>query len=213
MRRLPVFILIDTSSSMRGEPIEAVKIGLDSLVSALRTDPFALESAYISIITFATEARVAVPLTEVAAFTAPDIEASGVTAMGGALTLLGEQIKTEVRTTADGGGKGDWKPLVFLLTDGLPTDDLDMALDRLDHRKVRTIVACGAGDGADVDTLKKITENVVMLSTLDQTGISAFFEWVSSSISVTSQKVDLEKKDEGGLGDLPPPPDEIKIAL
>lgn len=43
MRRLPVYILIDTSGSMRGEPIEAVKVGLDSMVSSLRTDPYALE--------------------------------------------------------------------------------------------------------------------------------------------------------------------------
>ena len=40
MRRLPVYLLIDTSGSMRGEPIESVKVGLEAMVSSLRQDPF-----------------------------------------------------------------------------------------------------------------------------------------------------------------------------
>ena len=42
MRRLPVYLLIDTSGSMRGEPIESVKVGLETMVSSLRQDPLAL---------------------------------------------------------------------------------------------------------------------------------------------------------------------------
>ena len=51
-RRLPVYLLLDTSGSMRGEPIEAVNRGLKVLVSSLRQDPNALETAFLSIITF-----------------------------------------------------------------------------------------------------------------------------------------------------------------
>lgn len=51
MRRLPVYLLLDTSGSMYGEPIEAVKNGVQTLISTLRSDPYALETAYISIIT------------------------------------------------------------------------------------------------------------------------------------------------------------------
>ena len=56
MRRLPVYLLIDTSGSMHGEAIEAVRNGLQVLVSALRQDPYALETAYLSVITL-TAAR------------------------------------------------------------------------------------------------------------------------------------------------------------
>ncbi|MDR0507517.1 MAG: tellurium resistance protein TerY, partial [Dysgonamonadaceae bacterium] len=52
MRRLPVYILIQTSGAMRGEPIEAIKVGLETMVSSLRQDPFALESVHLSVITF-----------------------------------------------------------------------------------------------------------------------------------------------------------------
>ncbi|MDE5930438.1 MAG: VWA domain-containing protein, partial [Muribaculaceae bacterium] len=63
MRRLPVYLLIDTSGSMRGEPIESVKVGLEAMVSSLRQDPFALESVNISIITFDRDVKQILPLT------------------------------------------------------------------------------------------------------------------------------------------------------
>lgn len=68
MRRLPVYLLLDCSGSMFGEPIEAVKNGVQVLVSTLRQDPYALETAYLSIITFDSDARQTTPLTELAAF-------------------------------------------------------------------------------------------------------------------------------------------------
>ena len=49
---------------MHGEPIEAVKNGVEMLVSTLRNDPYALETAYLSVITFNTNAQQLVPLTE-----------------------------------------------------------------------------------------------------------------------------------------------------
>ena len=65
MRRLPVYILIDTSGSMYGEPIEAVKNGLSIMLSTLTSDPYALETAYLSIITFDGTAHQVLPLTEI----------------------------------------------------------------------------------------------------------------------------------------------------
>ena len=64
MRRLPVYLLLDCSGSMYGEPIEAVKNGVQVLVSTLRQDPYALETAYLSIITFDSSAQQVSPLTE-----------------------------------------------------------------------------------------------------------------------------------------------------
>ena len=51
-RRLPVYLLLDTSGSMRGEPIESVNIGLRAMIASLRQNPHALESVYLSIVTF-----------------------------------------------------------------------------------------------------------------------------------------------------------------
>ena len=88
MRKLPVYLLLDTSGSMYGEPIEAVKNGVQVLVSTLRSDPYALETAYLSIITFNNTAQQVTPLTELANFQQPNIDASGCTALGEALSLL-----------------------------------------------------------------------------------------------------------------------------
>ena len=91
-RKLPVYLLLDTSGSMAGEPIEAVKNGVQLLVSTLRQDPHALETAYLSIIGFGSSASVLVPLSELAAFQPPALAASGTTSLGEALRLLAGRI-------------------------------------------------------------------------------------------------------------------------
>lgn len=212
MRRLPVYLLLDTSGSMSGEPIEAVKNGVQILVSALRQDPYALETAFLSVITFDTSAKQVVPLTELAAFQVPTINATGTTALGDALALLADRIDAEVsKTTAE--VKGDWKPLVFIMTDGSPTDDWKKGMARLQKTRTGIVVACAAGQGADTSVLKQITEVVVQLDTADSSTITAFFKWVSASVSTGSQKVDSGQKEVAGLNDLPPPPPEVNVVL
>ncbi|MDH3068514.1 VWA domain-containing protein [Akkermansia sp. N21169] len=212
MRKLPVYLLLDTSGSMFGEPIEAVKNGLQVLLATLRSDPYALETAYLSIITFDSSAQQIVPLTELSAFKEPVIAANGCTALGEALCLLSDCVEREVsKTTAE--IKGDWKPLVFIMTDGVPTDDLQKGLDALKKLKFGMIVACAAGNGADTNVLKQITECVVSLDTADRETIKQFFKWVSASVSAGSMKVEDSGKEVNGLSELPPPPPEVNIVV
>ncbi len=210
MRRLPVYLVLDVSGSMSGEPIEALRNGMQMLVSTLRTDPYALETAYLSVITFDEHANQVVPLTELIAFQSPTINPGSTTSLGAALKLTKECIEREVqKATAE--AKGDWKPLVFIMTDGQPTDDWQRGLD--EFRKVKTgmVIACAAGPGADTSVLKQITEVVVTLDTADSSTIMAFFKWVSASISTSSKKVDLNKSESTQLSELPPPPPEINL--
>ncbi len=210
MRRLPVYLLIDTSGSMSGEPIEAVKNGLQTMQSALRKDPHALEQAFVSLITFETSARQIVPLTEVVKFQVPALTAGGGTSLGDALKLLVKCAQTEVVKSTP-GQKGDWKPLVFIMTDGEPTDNIDAGLREFKAMSWGVVVACAAGDHANTDLLQRIAgENVVRLDTADSNSIAAFFKFVSSSISASSKKVDAGAE-AGSISDLPPPPPEITL--
>ncbi len=212
MRRLPVYLLLDTSGSMSGEPIEAVKNGVQVMINSLRQNPQAIETAYISIITFNSAAQQVVPLTDLASFQMVDIKASGTTALGEALKLIAAKIDTEVaKTTTE--QKGDWKPLVFIMTDGIPTDDWQSGLSEFKKRKTAYTVACAAGGGADTNILKQITDNVVSLDTADSQSISKFFSWVTASIGVSSTKVEDAGKEVSGINELPPPPSELNIVV
>lgn len=212
MRRLPVYLLLDTSGSMSGEPIESVKNGVQVMISSLRQNPQAIETAFISVITFDSVANQVIPLTDLASFQMVDLRATGTTALGEALKLVSNKIDTEVaKTTTE--QKGDWKPLVFIMTDGIPTDDWQSGLAEFKKRKTAYTVACGAGNGADTKILKQITDNVVSLDTADSQSISKFFAWVTASIGVTSTKVEDSGKEVTGLNELPPPPSELNIVV
>jgi len=210
VRRLPIYLVLDVSGSMHGEPIEALRNGVQMLISTLRTDPYALETAHISVVTFDETARQVTPLTELMNFQPPTIEAGTTTSLGSALTLTKECIEKEVKkTTAE--VKGDWKPLVFIMTDGQPTDDWAKGLANFQKAVTGMVIGCAAGPRANTDVLKKITDSVVTLDTADSNSIGAFFKWVSASISTTSKKIDLTKNDASDLNELPPPPPEINI--
>lgn len=207
-RRLPVYLILDCSGSMSGEPIEAVRQGLRALLSDLRGDPQALETAFLSVITFSSTAQQVCPLTELLAFQEPTLTAGGSTALGDALKLLEKCLDTEVRK-ATPTQKGDWRPLVFLMTDGQPTDSWEQAADRIKQKKAGNIIACAAGSGADGSMLKRITEIVVEMSNLQPDALKAFFRWVSSSVKTTSQSVAQVAADSPV--NLPPPPPQIQI--
>ena len=208
LRRLPVYLLLDCSASMSGEAIEATRNGVKALVADLKTDPQALETAYLSVITFSSTAQQVCPLTELMMFQEPTLEARGATALGEALKVLNQCVDNEVRKSTP-TQKGDWKPLVFLMTDGQPTDSWESAADELKAKRLSNIIACAAGPGADEMLLKRITEMVVVLNNVQPDTLKAFFKWVSSSIKTTSSK--LEQTAGDAPLSLPPPPPTIQF--
>jgi uncharacterized protein YegL len=196
---------------MNGEPIQALNNALTGMVNTLRSDAQALDSLWLSIITFDREVKEIVPLTELVSFQLPEITCpqSGPTNMGAALEMLNKKIPVEVRKGNE-NQKGDWKPLLFLMTDGTPSD---IALYREMVPKIKNlnfgvIVACAAGPKAKSDFLKELTETVVYLDTADSSTLKSFFKWVSDTIEKGNKSM--------GTNDpvpLPPPPSEVNIVI
>lgn len=209
MRRLPVYLLIDTSGSMKGEPIEAVNVGLQTLISSLRRDPQALETAHISIITFNRVACLVLPLTAVSELQLPELKTpeSGPTMTGDALELLCQRVDSEVRTQST-DVKRDWKPLLFIMTDGSPSDiqKFKAIVPECKKRCFASITVCVAGMSANIELLKDLATNIISLDTCDSAMFAQFFQWISASISSGAQSVGVTSQLE-----LPPPPDAISI--
>ena len=190
MRRLPIYFLIDVSESMVGVPIEQVQDGIATIIKELRADPYALETVCVSIIVFAGKAKKITPLVELFNFYPPKLPIGGGTSLGNGINfLIGDMNSTLQKTTIE--EKGDWKPLVFLLTDGNPTDKYEASFERWnkEYRTKANLVIISLGENMDSNIFGKITENVLLLKNTDAESFRKFFKWVTTSIKTSSINV------------------------
>lgn len=191
MRRLSIYFLIDSSESMVGEQMQQVEEGLATIIQALKTDPNAIETVWISIIVFAGQAKTIVPLQELISFYPPKFPiGSGTSLSKGLGHLMFELRRNIVTTTAE--RKGDWKPIVFLFTDGVPTDDSQSAIDEWKKNWQRTanLVAISFGNDTDARLLSELTDNVLQFKNTDINAYKEFFRWITDSIKTSSVSVE-----------------------
>lgn len=190
MRRLPVFFLIDVSESMVGEPLKNVNKGLHQIISNLKNNPIALETVFISIIIFAGKPKLILSLSDLISYYPPALPIGGGTSLGAGMMFLMDEINHKVqKTTME--IKGDWKPLIFLFTDGVPTDEVKPAMNRWKDRYINkaNLIAISFGNMADLTILKQFTENILIFSNTDSETYKKFFELISSSIEAKSMNV------------------------
>lgn len=210
-RRLPIYIVVDTSGSMYGEPIQSVNVGLQSMLAALRQDPHALDSVYLSIITFDIKVKELFPLTQLSQVQVSEIicPRSGPTFTGEALAMVVERVQRDIiHSTSE--RKGDWRPMLFLMTDGGASDiaRYNEIIPRVKASHFGSIIACAAGPKAKPEQLQRLTDTVVSLDTTDSSAFASFFKWVSKSVEMRSSSIGA-----GNTDTLPPPPDEIQVVI
>lgn len=210
-RRLPVYLLIDTLGSMRGEPIESVNVGLRAMQTSLRQNPYAIETVHLSITTFDSEVKDVLPLTPLEDAMVPEIVCpkSGATLLGEALEHILQRVQREVRQSSL-EQKGDWAPLLFIMTDGKPTDTyvFNQVIPAIKGFRFGSIIACAAGPKADPASLHRLTDHVVSLDTMDSAAFTAFFQWVSATVSSGSMSVGTTQAIS-----LPPTPPEVNVVI
>lgn len=195
-RHLPVYLLLDTSSSMEGAPIESVRQGVEQFQSEVSNDQFARDVVKVGVIAFASDAQLVTEgLTPIADFQPPMLTTSGVTRLDLAFEVLLESMDRDVVKPVKGGQKGDWKPAIFVLTDGRPTNEYGNSTDSL-WRPIRdavvnrpkgrikpgAIVAVGCGPNVDDAVLKAISTGTAFRMGTSEAAFSALFQYLTQSI-------------------------------
>jgi uncharacterized protein YegL len=188
--RCPVILLLDTSGSMLGQPIEELNGGLAAFKQDVLKDTQASLCVEVAIVAFGP-VRLAQDFVTIDNFTPPKLEANGVTPMGEAIEFALNLLEKRKQTYKDNGVLY-YRPWVFLITDGVPTDHWQSAAQRVREAEAqRRLLFFGVGvQGANINLLKQIAppeRPPVMLNGLD---FRDLFVWLSTSMKrVSTSKI------------------------
>lgn len=200
-RPLPIFILADTSGSMRGEKIDELNLALREMVNSLNAADDIRGKFQLSIISFGgDEVNTVQPLTDIEGLELEELSAAGKTPMGAALETAKELIEDKEIVTSRA-----YAPTVVLISDGIPTDCTEEIYKSKKYAEWEPIVefhkgersskcqclALGIGDDADTDMLKAFINNpeIPVIKAHDVSGITKFFRWVTMSTVVRMNSV------------------------
>jgi uncharacterized protein YegL len=184
--RCPCILLLDTSGSMSGNPIIQLNEGLQSFKEELTADSLAAKRVEVALLTFGGQVQTLCDFASVQHFNPPTLAAGGDTPMGAAILRACEllrQRKDQYRTH----GVAFYRPWLFLITDGAPTDQWRSAADEVrtgEAKKAFVFFAVGV-EGANFDILKQIA----IRDPLHVQGLKfrKLFEWLSNSLTAVSR--------------------------
>lgn len=185
--RCPCVLVLDVSVSMRGQPIAELNEGLTTFKDELATDPLAMKRVEVAIVTFGPT-KVELPFTTAAGFYPPTLKTQGDTPMGSAI-LQAIDLVRDRKNEYRANGISCYRPWVFLITDGGPTDAWAAAAAAVregEEKKAFAFFAIGV-QGANMDVLKQISVREPL--TLDGLKFRALFQWLSGSLKAVSQSV------------------------
>jgi len=204
--RCACLLLLDTSGSMQGIKIQELNTGLSEFARQLRADAMAAKRVEVGIVTFGP-VHITQPFVTADAFTAPKLQASGETPMGAAIEQAAGMI-ADRKQAYRANGVGYYRPWIFMISDGTPTDDITYActLVKEGEAQKRFLFYAVGVEGADMAKLAKISVREPLR--LKQLSFAELFVWLSDSLSSVSRS---QTSDSPALKD-PTAPDGWAVA-
>ena len=186
--RQPLVLLVDTSGSM-SKDIEDVADGLRALREALVADSVARNRVEIAVVTFGGAVTAHGDFGEAALFEPPALTASGDTPMAEALEQALDLLEAK-KLAYRASGLDYYRPLIFLVTDGEPTDlgRWPRAAQRLrDAERARKLVLLSVGtQTASFARLRELSPDRAPLC-LKEAQWGSMFQWLSRSLQARSR--------------------------
>lgn len=191
--RVPCILLLDTSTSMSGEPIRQLNHGLAAFKEELMTDSLASKRVEPAVVAFGDSVRTLCDFSTADQFVPPVLEANGMTPMGQAVDLAINMIESR-KATYKSNGIAYYRPWVFLITDGEPNDaGWEAAASRAiaaQNAKSFALFAVGV-DSANLNVLKMFSvKDPIRLKGLS---FKEMFVWLSSSLRSVSRSTPGEE--------------------
>jgi uncharacterized protein YegL len=183
--RCACLLLLDSSGSMKGPKIAQLNSGLNEFARQLRGDSMAAKRVEVGVISFGP-VKVVQPFVTADAFIAPVLEAEGDTPIGDAI-VRAEEMLTERKKAYRANGIGYYRPWIFMISDGEPTDDVTQAIQLVrkgEAKKSFMFYAVGV-ENADIGQLAKLSVRQPLR--LKGLAFDKLFVWLSDSLSSVSR--------------------------
>ena len=202
--RCPVVLLLDTSGSMSGTPINELNQGVRQFLEETRNDEAAGMSVELEVVTFADHAMRAIPFTPITRVNTPSpFMAGGMTSMGAALRMATADLKAR-RDLYRRTGVSSYRPWVVLMTDGGPNDewwDAAHEMRTMGERGRIQYIGIEIGGQADHRTMCQILPASPGPVRLQGLRFREFFRWLTDSLRSVSRSTP-EQENQVMFGDV-----------